>query len=35
MPPWGGTLRPEQISVLVVYIRSLRTPADPKFFRPT
>ena len=35
MPTWAGTLSPEQIKVLVVYIRSLRTPAEPTFFWPT
>lgn len=35
MPTWAGTLSPAQIKVLVVYIRSLRTPAEPKFFWPT
>jgi cytochrome c oxidase cbb3-type subunit III len=32
MPTWSGTLSPEQIKTLVVYIRSLRTTAEPKFF---
>jgi mono/diheme cytochrome c family protein len=32
MPTWSGTLSPQQIKTLVVYIRSLRTTAEPKFF---
>ena len=32
MPTWGSTLTPDQIKTLVVYIKSLRTPAEPKFF---
>ena len=32
MPTWGSTLTPEQIDTLVVYITSLRTSAEPKFF---
>ena len=32
MPTWGNTLTSDEIRVLVVYIKSLRTTAEPKFF---
>jgi mono/diheme cytochrome c family protein len=32
MPHWGGTLSDHQIGALVMYIKSLRTNAEPKFF---
>jgi mono/diheme cytochrome c family protein len=32
MPTWSGLLSPQQIKTLVVYITSLRTAAEPKFF---
>lgn len=32
MPVWGNTLTADQIRALVVYIKSLRTTAEPKFF---
>lgn len=32
MPTWGGTLSKDQIATLIVYIRSLRTSAEPTFF---
>ncbi len=32
MPAWGKTLSDQQIKELIVYIHSLRTPAEPKNF---
>ena len=32
MPTWGTTLTRDQINTLVVYIKALRTDAEPKFF---
>jgi cbb3-type cytochrome c oxidase subunit III len=32
MPAWGNQLTTEQIDDLIVYIRSLRTSAEPEFF---
>jgi cbb3-type cytochrome c oxidase subunit III len=32
MPIWASTLTPDQMRALVVYIKSLRTSAEPKFF---
>jgi cytochrome c551/c552 len=32
MPTWHGVIPPEQIRLLVDYIKSLRTDAEPKFF---
>jgi cbb3-type cytochrome c oxidase subunit III len=32
MPTWGTTLTRDQINTLVVYIKSLRTDAEPNFF---
>jgi mono/diheme cytochrome c family protein len=32
MPTWGSTLSKDQIQTLIVYIRSLRTSAEPTFF---
>lgn len=32
MPKWGGVIPPAQIHLLVDYIKSLRTDAEPKFF---
>jgi mono/diheme cytochrome c family protein len=32
MPTWGRTLSKDQIATLIVYIRSLRTSAEPTFF---
>jgi mono/diheme cytochrome c family protein len=32
MPTWGGVIPPAQIHLLVDYIKSLRTDAEPKFF---
>lgn len=32
MPKWGGIIPPDQIHLLVDYIQSLRTDAEPKFF---
>jgi mono/diheme cytochrome c family protein len=32
MPTWGATLSKDQIATLIVYIRSLRTSAEPTFF---
>jgi mono/diheme cytochrome c family protein len=32
MPTWGPTLTSDQIKTLIVYIRSLRTSAEPTFF---
>jgi cytochrome c oxidase cbb3-type subunit 3 len=32
MPTWQGIIPPEQIRLLVDYIKSLRTDAEPKFF---
>jgi cytochrome c oxidase cbb3-type subunit 3 len=32
MPTWGNTLTPAQIGTLVVYIQSLRSPAESKVF---
>jgi cytochrome c551/c552 len=32
MPTWGGQLTTRQIDNLVAYIRSMRTPAEPRFF---
>jgi cbb3-type cytochrome c oxidase subunit III len=32
MPTWGTTLTRDQINTLVVYIKSLRTDAEPSFF---
>jgi mono/diheme cytochrome c family protein len=32
MPIWGATLSKDQIATLIVYIRSLRTSAEPTFF---
>jgi cytochrome c oxidase cbb3-type subunit 3 len=32
MPPWGKTLKPEQLSAVVAYVSTLQgtTPANPK-----
>jgi mono/diheme cytochrome c family protein len=32
MPTWGNTLSPSDMKTLVVYIRSLRSSAEPKLF---
>jgi cytochrome c oxidase cbb3-type subunit 3 len=32
MPTWKGVIPPEQITLIVDYIKSLRTDAEPKFF---
>jgi mono/diheme cytochrome c family protein len=32
MPTWGKTLSPDEIRTLVVYIQSLRSPAESKLF---
>jgi len=32
MPTWGGIIPPAEIHLLVDYIKSLRTDAEPKFF---
>lgn len=32
MPHWGGVIPDSEIHLLVAYIRSLRTDAEPKFF---
>ncbi len=32
MPTWGNTLTSDQIKTLVIYITSLRSKAEPKFF---
>lgn len=32
MPKWGGIIQPDQVHLLVDYIKSLRTDAEPKFF---
>ena len=32
MPTWAKTLTPDQMKTLVVYIKSLRTSAEPQFF---
>jgi mono/diheme cytochrome c family protein len=32
MPAWGNQLTTDQIDELIVYIRSLRTTAEPQFF---
>ena len=32
MPKWGGIIPPAEIHLLVDYIKSLRTDAEPKFF---
>lgn len=32
MPTWKGVIPPEQVRLIVDYIKSLRTDAEPKFF---
>jgi len=32
MPVWGGTLSPTQIKTIIAYVRTIRTPSEPKFF---
>jgi cbb3-type cytochrome c oxidase subunit III len=32
MPAWGGTLSADEIKTILVYVRSLRTPAEPTGF---
>ena len=32
MPAWGRTLSPAQIKTIMAYVKTIRTPSEPKFF---